>query len=207
MKANMIQSFIFLGKVLGLLWNNRTGFFRKGKNLVMILVLEKRGAAGDKTGSQTIINLTPEKTPIDIRTNQDRIQIPVNYRIHCHLFRLSSLASRNVNRTLICLFFPLNELSKWNGWLFLDLRNTSNPFFAWDSKHRAKDAVIWSSLTRIQTLTTQVQRDWEMWSASILRVVVVIKPINITAVQVNGSPVIKPTKAADIILRFTLPQL
>lgn len=45
-----------------------------------------------------------------------------------------------------------------------------------------------------------------MWSASILGVIVVIKPmINITVVQVNGSLAIKPAVAADIVLRFTLP--
>lgn len=56
-----------------------------------------------------------------------------------------------------------------------------------------------------QQFTTEVHREWGMWSASILGVIVVIKPmINITAVQVNGSLAIKPAEAADIVSRFTL---
>lgn len=39
-KENILQSFILLGKVVGLLWNDHTGFLEKLKNQVMILVLE-----------------------------------------------------------------------------------------------------------------------------------------------------------------------
>lgn len=91
--------------------------------------------------------------------------------------------------------------------------------------NRAKNALFFLEINKVQIkgcllrllpgfshmkwqFTTQVQREWGMWSASILGVIVVIKPmINITAVQVNGSLAIKPAVAADIVLRFTLPWL
>lgn len=89
-KANILRTFIWLRKVVGLLWNNHTGFFYfLGKEKDDKWYQTRGAASGDKTTSQTIINPDVRKTASNILTNQDRIQSPVNSSNCCGLLQPS----------------------------------------------------------------------------------------------------------------------